>query len=420
LRTVRFVVAAAHTSGPVAMRCVALCALIGSASSVSIATFDGAKSTTREWATVNDPVMGGKSKSEFKVDSTNHYGVWTGVVNIVPFLKAPGFCNLQSPGLGKTTEFPDLSGSSGIVIRAAEHDPTGLKNFNVMLMSKGAKHGTIFRKKGVYNANFTATAQMTDHFLPWSAFTCTWRGEKVTWCPDLATQLKEIDTVGLGTQFPGVAGPFALVIQSLSSKDSSVAAPVTSLDLATFDGKAPHKWHSENDPVMGGKSSSTLKFTSTYADYEGTTAIVPALKAPGFTIAMTEGFPFLAKFPDVSSMDGITVSLRNIGNFSGYKIAFCDSSINFYRCQVGSFKADLVVPTTNSADFQDVFVPWSKFSDKWNAATGKHTAENPPTASSLKWITQLQIWTEGVEGDFHLQFQSVRATKAPAAELLLV
>merc|ERR1712228_242514 len=164
----------------------------------------------------------------------------------------------------------------------------------------------------------------------------------------------------------------------------------------------------------GGRSSSTVNIMSSYADYKGSTRIVPALKAPGFTIAMTEGFPLLSKFPDVSSMDGLTISVRQVdSNFTGYKLAFCDSHINFYRCQVQSFKADLPVPSALNNDFQEVFIPWSKFSDKWDAATGKHTAEHPPDASSLKSITQLQVWTEAEEGDFHLQFQYVRASKAP-------
>jgi len=191
------------------------------------------------------------------------------------------------------------------------------------------------------------------------------------------------------------------------------------IDLVTFDGKAEHKWHSENDPVMGGQSSSSITINGSYAEYKGTTRIVPSLKAPGFTIALTES-PLFARFPDVSGMDGITVSLRNAGgNFSGYKIAFCDSHINLYRCQFGTFKADLPVPLTSTSSFQDVFVPWSAFSDKWNAATGKHTAEEPPKASSLKSISQLQFWTEGVAGDFDLQFQYVRATKAPSSIVLV-
>lgn len=191
--------------------------------SVPIATFDGAKATTLSWQTVNDPVMGGQSESTFKVDSGRHVGVWAGEVKIVPFLKAPGFCNLQSPGLYKTAKFPDLSQASGIVVRAKEASASGLMHFNVMLMSKGAKH---FFSKGVYNANFTVTSEMADHFLPWSEFTCTWRGEKVSWCPELKSQLSLINGVGLGTAFPGKAGPFNLEIESFSGKTSDSAVIV--------------------------------------------------------------------------------------------------------------------------------------------------------------------------------------------------
>jgi hypothetical protein len=383
------------------------------ASTVPIATFDGVKATTLDWQTVNDPVMGGQSKSTFKVDADRKLGVWNGEVKIVPFLKAPGFCNLQSPAMGKTANFPSLTGVDGVTVRAREANASGLSHFNVQIMSKGAKR--LF-KQGVYMANVTLTNEMADHFLPWSAFKCSWRGESVSWCPELSTQLDKINSIGLGSAFPGAAGKFDVEMQSLSGTSKTLVADATYLNLATFDGKAPHKWHAENDPVMGGKSSSSVQETQSYADYKGTTRVVPGLGAPGFTIAMTEGFPFLSKFPDASSMDGITVSLRQVdSNFTGYKIAFCDSHINFYRCQLSSFKADLPVPASGNGEFTDVFVPWSKFSDKWSSTTGKHTAENPPKADNLKSITQLQIWTEAVEGDFHLQFQYIRASKAPGA-----
>lgn len=388
---------------------------LGALADVRIATFDGDKATTLSWQAVNDPVMGGQSNSTLVVDSTRKLGVWAGEVKIVPFLHAPGFCNLQSPGMGKTASYPDLSGSSGMVVRAREASAGGLINFNVQLMSKGAEH--LF-KKGVYTANISLTAEMADHFVAWSEFTCTWRGETVSWCPKLGTQLKDINSVGLGTAFPGKAGPFSMEIDSISAKATSLE-DTDHIDLATFDGKAPHKWKSENDPVMGGQSSSNVTTTSSYADYQGTTRIVPKLKAPGFTIAMTDML-VLSSFPDVSSMDGLTISARNIGNFSGYKLAFCDSHINWYRCQFESFKADLVIPASANGEFQDVFIPWSKFSDKWNPATGKHTAENPPAKSSTSSITQLMIWTEAVEGDFHLQFQYIRGSKAPSADIIVV
>ena len=62
---------------------------------------------------------------------------------------------------------------------------------------------------------------------------------------------------------------------------------------------------------------------------------------------------------------------------------------------------------------QTVFVPWSEFSDKWSPATGQHTSEHPPTAKSLASISQVQLWVEGVAGDFHVWIDGVRAGSRP-------
>jgi hypothetical protein len=202
-----------------------------------------------------------------------------------------------------------------------------------------------------------------------------------------------------------------------SHTNSEVNGPSRSsddeIDLATFDGKAAHAWKTESDPVMGGQSDSTWKVQDGYGEYSGTCRIVPSLKAPGFTIALTEN-PLMAHFPDVSSASGIVLGVRNVGgNITDFKFAFCDSHINFYRCQFASFKADFSVAKSDT--FSEVFLPWSKFSDKWSSYTGEHTAEDPPKAENLKAITQLQIWTEGVAGTFQLQVKYVRAKKATMA-----
>mmetsp|Transcript_4622 Transcript_4622/g.10136 ORF Transcript_4622/g.10136 Transcript_4622/m.10136 type:complete len:212 (+) Transcript_4622:83-718(+) len=185
------------------------------------------------------------------------------------------------------------------------------------------------------------------------------------------------------------------------------------VDLATFDGKTRHTWHTENDPVMGGRSESTWQVQEGFGDWTGVARIVPSLKAPGFVIAMTET-PLFGVFPDVSAQQGLLLGLRNVaGNVTKFKVAFCDARIQPFRCQFQSFKADFSLE--RSTDFQEVFVPWSAFSDKWSASTGAHTAEDPPTAASLKRLTQLQIWVEGVAGDFHLQVKYVKAGNAPVA-----
>jgi len=369
---------------------------------VPLATFDGAQETTWPWHSVDDPVMGGASHSAFHVDKDRHLGVWDGEVRIVPFLGEPGFCNLQAPGLYEEADFPDLTGTAGIVVRARQTNASGLHHFNVMLMTKGAKKGS---QQGVYNAGFSMTTDMADHFVPWKSFKCSWRGQPAPWCPKLHTQLAEVSAIGIGTFFPGVAGSFAVEMQSMAASSQLEGA---SLDLATFNGLDKHSWRTESDPVMGGQSQSTFETKDGYGLYSGICRIVPSLKAPGFTIALTETPILHGKFPDVSMMDGLAlgVSLAG-GNITTFKAAFCDSR-NPMRCQFQSYKADFKVPRTDT----EVFLPWSAFSDKWSSYTGEHTSEHPPSAASLKSITQLQIWTEGVAGSFALKLHYVRARKA--------
>merc|ERR1719468_911382 len=116
-----------------------------------------------------------------------------------------------------------------------------------------------------------------------------------------------------------------------------------------------------SDPVMGGKSDSSFTVEEGYGDYSGTCRIVPALKAPGFTIALTES-PLFAHFPDASSMDGLLLGVRTVGgNVSTFKAAFCDSRF-FYTCQFYSYKANFIVPS--GPEFAEVFLPWSAFSNK--------------------------------------------------------
>lgn len=378
---------------------------------VPIATFDGAQGTTLPWSPVNDPVMGGQSKSTFEVDLSGNVGVWNGEVKIVPFLGAPGFCTLQAPGLRRTLEFPDLTGTDGIIAQLRQTLPDGLTGFSMQLRTKGASSSP----EVAYMANLTAiSAEWNDYFVPWSAFICTRRGQVLPSCPALASQLKEISSVGIATVFPGKPGPFNIEIGSIMAgppKSAPSRPSPEAIPLVTFDGAAAHQWTSENDPVMGGQSSSQFHAEQGYGDYSGVCRIVPKLQAPGFTIALTEN-PLMGHFPDVSGMDGLLLSVRRAGgNISSFKVAFCDSRINLFRCQFGTFKAGFEVPEV-SANFQDIFLPWSAFSDKWSASTGQHTAEEPPTKSSLASITQLQLWTEGVAGDFHLQVQSIAAAKA--------
>lgn len=193
--------------------------------------------------------------------------------------------------------------------------------------------------------------------------------------------------------------------------------------LITFDGTpaTTHKFTVENDPVMGGLSTSAWNLTTdasgvAVGQFSGVCRIVPSLQAPGFVFALT-GSQLTAEFPDASAEDGLVLKMANVaGNITAYKVAFCDSRVNPYRCQFGTYKADMTLkPASASAQPQTIFVPWSNFSDKWSASTGEPTKADPPTTSSLKSITQMQVWVEGVAGDFKTNIYEIGAGSAADA-----
>ena len=175
---------------------------------VQLATFDGAKKSTQTWTAVNDPVMGGQSYGTFNVDKTRKLAEGQGEVKIVPFLHAPGFCNAQAPGL-----YPDASGTKAITIRARTVGAS-LEHFNVMLSTKGSRH--LF-KQASYAANYTLTSEWQDVRVPLESFACSWRGQPVSWCPSITTQLSKVTEVAVGTAFPGKAGKFHVELESITA-----------------------------------------------------------------------------------------------------------------------------------------------------------------------------------------------------------
>jgi len=178
------------------------------ANKVDLATFDGAKASTFSFEAVNDPVMGGQSYGTFNVSTAQKLGLWQGEVKIVPFLHAPGFCNAQAYG-----SFPDASGMKALTIRARTVGES-LKNFNVMLSTKGSRH---MFKTASYVANYTLSSQFEDVRVALTDFSCSWRGEPVDWCKPIESQLGQVTELAVGTAFPGKAGKFNVELESIAA-----------------------------------------------------------------------------------------------------------------------------------------------------------------------------------------------------------
>merc|ERR1712187_983740 len=103
-------------------------------------------------------------------------------------------------------------------------------------------------------------------------------------------------------------------------------------------------------------------------------------------------------------------------DYAGYKVPFAASTINpTLACATGGstflgrgcFKAPFTVPA--GADFTEIRIPLSEFSDKWSSATGELTtlckddSSVCPTADKLDKVQRVAIWGEGALGQLHIE-----------------
>ena len=191
----------------------------------------------------------------------------------------------------------------------------------------------------------------------------------------------------------GLFAAAALLLPAVSLALDAPSAAKT-LDLVTFKegDKTNFKWVDLNDPVMGGRSTSTFTVEDGKGVFDGVCRIVPQLKAPGFCNA--EARPsFGQKVPDASAFveGGLEIELVSTGNLTQFKAAFGNKAEHDF----GSYKADFVV----TAGANTVRIPFTSFSNKWSPSTGEPTVKCTPedkqvcpTAHSLATIGAIGVW----------------------------
>jgi hypothetical protein len=192
---------------------------------------------------------------------------------------------------------------------------------------------------------------------------------------------------------------------------SSFALPLLDeIPLVDFKGTDPavtHSWRANNDPVMGGRSYSTVKVENGVLNFTGACKIVPALKAPGFITAVNSDSN---TWSDVSTCAGLKITAKSFNSYSGFRISMGRAKPKGGKFFAYGYKSHFT-PTVGAFGFDKV--PFHNFTDFWDDATGLpiHTcAENPdycPDSKTLSDVKTLSIWAEGVEGDVHLEVQSI-------------
>ena len=105
-------------------------------------------------------------------------------------------------------------------------------------------------------------------------------------------------------------------------------------------------------------------------------------------------------------------------DYEGFHVSFSPKSLSAeYACAGGGaipfsgkcFKASFMVPS--GSDFVEVRVPFSSFTDHWNQhiSCSEDYPDVCPKEDDLKHIKWMEVWSDGVAGDIHLEVQSIYA-----------
>ena len=170
-----------------------------------------------------------------------------------------------------------------------------------------------------------------------------------------------------------------------------------------------HKWSAMNDPVMGGKSYSSVSIDKNLGIFDGEVVDVPFLHAPGFITMRGNG-----NYPDVSSCESLQITARASEQYSGYRVSFGNRHVPGNRFARG-YKADFSAPVLEEPEMGTIVVPFKNFTVRWDDATGNAVVtceENEdfcPDVDTLRNMKTISIWGEGVAGKVHLEIETVKA-----------
>merc|ERR1711871_799772 len=191
---------------------------------ISLARFDGG-ATDFKWTEENDPVMGGVSTN----CTFSTTGDFVGVVEIVPSLKAPGFCFARTSTSKK--DFPDVSSKTALEIEyTAAVDYTGFK--------AAFAADTLIVQFESFKADFNVTAGSTVATIPFNSFSNKWSsatGEPTKKSPPTAKNLRDISQLQIWAE--GVKGPFNLQIKEIRASNGAPATVCKTTEYCCPDAK---------------------------------------------------------------------------------------------------------------------------------------------------------------------------------------
>ena len=189
-----------------------------------------------------------------------------------------------------------------------------------------------------------------------------------------------------------------------------------------------HPWGVMNDPVMGGQSTSSITIANGTAQFRGTCAIVPFLKAPGFITMVTGGYRQpTQQFPNIETCQAFRLVLQSHTDYAGFYMSFGTVQLPEKRHARG-YKTHLEIPQSsentdddNSDGFDEMIIPFGNFSSNWDEGTGQievscqDDARYCPTPKALQDLQTISFWGEGIQGDVALDIRSIAAVQCASS-----
>lgn len=196
-----------------------LCAF-ARAEEIVLANFTSPTGPFFHMETLDDPVMGGKSKSSCHRVSSS-WLLWEGTVQDVDFLNAPGFCTVQSSGRHKEL-FSRLKDTKEISFYVLKSNSVYFRPMGVQINNRLK---TALRIPITYWAQLqeqqTDDAAVVRLYAEWKDFTAMIYGHNVPAPPLDSEELSTVDRIAMTTYFGHQAGDFSLKILAITATVST-------------------------------------------------------------------------------------------------------------------------------------------------------------------------------------------------------
>eukprot|EP00592_Proboscia_alata_P006446 CAMPEP_0194356204 /NCGR_PEP_ID=MMETSP0174-20130528/3935_1 /TAXON_ID=216777 /ORGANISM="Proboscia alata, Strain PI-D3" /LENGTH=607 /DNA_ID=CAMNT_0039125725 /DNA_START=129 /DNA_END=1949 /DNA_ORIENTATION=- len=181
-------------------------------------------------------------------------------------------------------------------------------------------------------------------------------------------------------------------VDQLTCSSSSDSATPDEIILESFSNPS-YDWGTQNDPVMGGESYSSMEMTESdgTAYFTGEVKNVPFLGVPGYIKTQSAG---MAPYPDVSCCDSLKLTVMGMEEYGGYRVSFGTKRAKTGFFATG-FKGNFDAPI---GEYGDVVIPFNMFSVEWDEATGDQKitcAKDPdvcPDMETLQDMELIAIW----------------------------